>query len=127
MRRGTAVGVTLLAIGLAVLIGVVAFHAGTSHGLTEATQGTRVVRVVGPGYGFGWAFFPFGFFLLFFGIMFLMRTLFWRRRWGGPGGPGGPGSPHWEERRRRIEEWHRRQHERGADHPSGTDWGTPGT
>ena len=40
----------------------------------------------------GWGFFPFGFLLFplfLFGFIFLMRGLFWGRRWGGPGGPGG--------------------------------------
>jgi len=128
MRPAGWVAVTVFAIAVAVLIGVVAVHAGTSNGLAQASQGARVIRVVGPGYGFGWGFFPFGFFLLFFAVMFLMRMLFWRHRWG-PGGPagGGPGSARWEERRRRVEEWHRRQHEHDVDDRFGAGPGTPAT
>jgi len=113
MRPAKAIGATLLALAVAVLIGVTAFHAGAAHGVAQASHG-QVIRVVGPGFGWGFfGFFPFGL-LFFFGLWFLMRGLFWRRRWGGPGGPGGA---QWEERRRRMEEWHRRQHERDtSDH-----------
>jgi hypothetical protein len=118
MRRATAIGVTLLGIAVAALLVVGAYHAGFSHGTVQA-HGTQVVHVVGPayGYGWGWGFFP-GFLLFplfFFGIFFLVRGLFWGRRWGGPGGPG---HEHWEDRSRRFEDWHRRQHEQSmGDHP----------
>src|SRR5205823_6450499 len=93
MQRATVIGVTLLGIALAVLIAVGAYHAGSHHALvttTTTTTGGQVVHVVGPGYygHWGWGFFP-GFLLfplLIFGFFFLMRGLFWGRRWGGPGG-----------------------------------------
>ena len=93
MRRGIVIGVTLLGIAAAVLIAVGAYHAGAHHTVVQQTQGGEVVRVVGPGYygHWGWGFFP-GFLLfplILFGFFFLMRGLFWGRRWGGPGGPGG--------------------------------------
>jgi hypothetical protein len=125
MRRGIGIGVLLLVILAGIALGVGAYHAGVSHGVAEAASDGRVVRVVGPGYGFG--FFPFGLFLfpLFFIALFsLFRWAWWGRSWGhdhdhshghhghGPFGPGGHD---------RFEEWHRRQHEQDAgDHtPSG--------
>ena len=93
MRRGTVIGVTLLGIGVAVLIAVGAYHAGSHYALVQTTTaGGQVVRVAAPGYygHWAWGFFP-GFLLfplLIFGFFFLMRGLFWGRRWGGPGGAG---------------------------------------
>ena len=119
MRRATMIGATLLVILGGVLIGVGAYHAGVSHGLVQAGHADQVVRVVGPGYYGGWGFFP-GFLLFplfIFGFIFLMRGLFWRRHWGGPGGPYG-GHKGWEDRGAKFEDWHRRQHEQATgDHP----------
>jgi hypothetical protein len=122
MRRGIGIAVLLLAILAGIAIGVGAYHAGVSHGLAEAASGGRVVRVVGPGYGF----FPFGLFLFplfLFAIFALFRFAWWGRRWGGGYGPG-PGHGHdhgpgpWGEGWRRAEDWHRRQHEQDSgDHP----------
>jgi hypothetical protein len=119
MRRGWALAVLLLVILAGIAIGVGAYNAGVSHGLAQAREGGQVVRVVGPGYGFG--FFPFGLFLfpLFLFLIFgLFRAAFWGRRWGGPGGhwdgPGheGSSSGQWGKGRGAMfEEWHRRQHE----------------
>jgi hypothetical protein len=125
MRRATVIGVTLLGIAAAVLIAVGAYHAGSHQAVVQTTtEGGQVVHVVGPGYygHWGWGFFP-GFLLfplLIFGFFFLMRGLFWGRRWGGPGGPGGyGGSSGWQERSKAFEDWHRRQHEQSAgDHTS---------
>jgi hypothetical protein len=125
VRRGIVIGVTLLGIAAAVLIAVGAYHAGAHHTVVQqTTQGGEVVRVVGPGYygHWGWGFFP-GFLLfplILFGFIFLMRGLFWGRRWGGPGGPGGYGGGHgWEEKGRMFEDWHKRQHEQSSgDHPT---------
>jgi hypothetical protein len=117
------IGVTLLGIAAAVLIAVGAYHAGVHHTVVQqTTQGGEVVRVVGPGYygHWGWGFFP-GFLLFplfIIGIIFLMRGLFWGRRWGGPGGPGYGGGHGWEEKGRMFEDWHKRQHEQSSgDHP----------
>lgn len=125
MRRATVIGVTLLVIAAGVLIGVGAYHAGVSHGLVQAGHG-EVVGVVRPGFGYGWGpgFFPFGFLLFplfLFGFIFLLRGLFWGRRWGGPGGYGYGGGHGWEEKGRMFEDWHRRQHEQSSgDHtPAG--------
>ena len=126
MRRSTVIGVTLLGVAAAVLIAVGAYHAGTNHSLVQTTAGGQVVHVVGPGYygHWGWGFFP-GFLLFplfIFGFFFLMRGLFWGRRWGGPGGPGGyGGGSGWQERSKTFEDWHRRQHEQATgDHtPAG--------
>jgi hypothetical protein len=125
MRRTMVIGLVVLAILAAVGIGVGAYNAGVSEGLQQSGQGAQVVRVVGPGYGPGFGFFPFGlilFPLFVIGIAVLVRGAFWRGRWGGPGsgpggygrpGPWGPGGP------QRFEEWHRRQHEQSTDQASG--------
>lgn len=120
MRRTMVIGAVLLAILAAVGIGVGAYNVGVSEGLQQGGDAAQVVRVVGPGYGAGFGYFPFGFILfpLFvIGIFLLLRGAFWRGRWGGRGwgpggygpggyrGPWGPGGP------QRFEEWHRRQHE----------------
>ena len=120
MRRAYIIAVLLLAILGGTAIGIGAYHAGVSHGLAQAATGSQVVRVIGPGYGFG--VFPFGFFLfpLFvIGTILLVRGLFWRRRWGGPGHPGswGHDGP-MHGRSDMFEDWHRRQHQQAAgDHP----------
>ena len=113
MRRGMGILVLLLAILGAVAIGAGAYNAGLAEGLEQS--GREVTRVISPGYGYG--FFPFGFILfplLFIGLFFLLGRLFWRGRWGdhphphwGPG-PYGKGPS-------MFEEWHRRQHEGGAE------------
>jgi hypothetical protein len=112
MRRGMWIGVLLLVILVGIAVGVGAYNAGLHQGLEESGRTGEVVRVVGHGGGF----FPFGlilFPLFLLGIFALMRGMFWRGRWDGPG-PG-----HWGERGpARFEEWHRRQHEQGTgDHP----------
>ena len=118
MRRMMWIGALLLAILVGVVVGATSYHAGVTHGLEQAGHASQVVHVVGPGYGYG--YFPFGFLLFplfLFGIFFLVRGAFWRRRWDGDHehphwGPGGGGYG-------RPEEWHRRQHEQSSgDHPS---------
>jgi hypothetical protein len=114
MRRAFGIGALILIILMGVAIGVGAYHAGVTHGLAQAADGGRIVRVVGPEEGF----FPFGLFLFplfFFLVLFLARGLFWRRRWYGNGswGPdhhGGPG-PWSKGGPAMFEEWHRHQHE----------------
>ena len=91
----------------AVIVGVVSYNAGVSHGL--AISPALANAPVGPyvGYrpwGFGFGFGPF-FLVLFWFLAF--RMFFWggfhRRRWHFGDDPGGP---------RTFEEWHRRAHER---------------
>jgi hypothetical protein len=129
MRRGFTVVMVVLLLLAGIGIGVAAWNAGVDHGIqqqvTESGEGVQVIRVVGDRFGPGWGFFPFGFLLfpLFvFGMFALVRAVFWRGRWGGPGraGPGGPwqGGMH-----DRIDEWHRKEHEEaggsgGAGPPS---------
>lgn len=93
-------------------IGVTSYHAGVTHGLASHENATVVVRDGGE---FGFGFFPFflifplGFFLFFA----VLRGGFRGGRRGmnsggrGPGG-GGEGGP----MAARMEEWHRRAHER---------------
>jgi hypothetical protein len=124
MRRGWALAVLLLVILAGIAIGVGAYNAGVTHGLAQAREGGQVIRVVGPGFGFG--FFPFGLFLfpLFFFLIFgLFRAAFWGRRWGGPGrgrwdgaGHEGQSSGRWG-KDAMFEEWHRRQHEEPPSAP----------
>jgi hypothetical protein len=116
--------VLLLVILGGVAIGIGAYNAGVSHGLTQAGHATQIVRVVGPGFGY----FPFGlilfplFFILIFGVA---RAAFWGRRWrGDPGhwespGPGQGGPAGWrKDRRSMFDEWHRAQHDAAhGDHP----------
>jgi hypothetical protein len=122
MRRGLVIGVTLLVIAAGILIGVGAYHAGVNHGLDQAENASRIVRVEGPGYGF-----PFGlllFPLVIFGF-FAIAGSFRRRRWaayggpgrwgGGPGHWGGPGKFGFDEGT--VQEWHRRLHEE-SEHTS---------
>jgi hypothetical protein len=141
MRRGIVILSVVLLVLAGVGIAVGAYHAGESHGVAEQVQqiqttapdGTEVVRVVAPayGYGYGWhgGFFPFGllvFPLFIIGTILLVRAIVWRTGpwrhgwgpggwggpgggWGGPGGGGPPGSR--EEFRERVESWHRQMHE----------------
>ena len=114
MRRATWIFVALLVVLGGVAIGVGAYNAGVSHGLTQAGHASQIVRVVGPPEGF----FPFGLFLFplfFFGIIFLLRAAFWGRRWHG----GHPHGGSWEGRDRMSEDWHRRQHEQGPGGSTG--------
>ena len=106
------IGVLLLVILAGVAIGVGSYNAGVNHGLAESGRAVQIVREVRPD-----GFFPFGFLLFplfFFGVLFLLRALFWGRRWGGPG-HGGWDSGRWEGRGGRLEEWHRRQHDEAPD------------
>jgi hypothetical protein len=116
MRRGMGLLVVLLAILVAIAIGVGAYNAGLHQAVvTEGGRAGEVVRVIGPGHGYGYGFFPFGFLLfplLFIGLFFLLGRLFWRGRW------GDHPHPHWGPRPygkgpSAFEEWHRRQHEEG--------------
>jgi len=119
------IGLVLIAILTVVGIGVGAYNLGVSEGISQGLEqsgeATQVVRVVGPRYGPGYGFFPFGF--LFFplfviGIFLLLRGAFWRGRWGGPGyGPGGYGryGPWGPRGWQRPEEEERRQDDRGRE------------
>jgi len=125
MGRRMWIGALILAILVGVVVGVSAWNAGVTHGLEIARQGGQVVRVIGPGYGFG--FFPFGLFLFplfLFAIFALVRGVFWRGRWRGYG-PGGHGmGPSGEGGRAMFDEWHRRQHEQNRERVSAGGEGT---
>jgi len=99
MRRPWLAVLALAIVG--VLIGVLAYNAGYSHGLAHSGTAVQVVREVG--------FFPFGFFAIFFVAMFALRIFFWsswRRRgpWGNQGGPRG-------RMQDRFDEWHEQRHD----------------
>ena len=117
MRRGFGWGAAILAVLLAVGIGIGAYNWGVQEGLEQSGKAVEVVRYVG-GHGFG--FFPFFLiFPLFFLALFAFKGAMWRRHGDHGHGPGGhgPGGPRWEQG---YEEWHRRQHEAGG---SGTSAG----
>jgi hypothetical protein len=129
MNPGSAwrIVIGLLLVAAAVALGVGAYQAGLAQGLAQT--GTAVAPGVVPYYGwhpfgFGFGFFGFLGTLLFILLIFaLIRALVFR---GGPrGGWYGPGGGwrggHWESRGQEMfDEWHRRSHERGPDHPEGT-------
>ena len=112
--------VVVAALG-ALLIGVVAYNAGLSHGAAQAaiaagsaaTPGTPGVPVPPYAYAWGWHR-PWGFGFPFFFVIFfwfiLLKGLFsggpWRRRYyyGGP-----------DRMVDGFDEWHRRAHERMRD------------
>ncbi|HJT37139.1 MAG TPA: hypothetical protein VJ818_01835 [Actinomycetota bacterium] len=88
MRRPW-LGIVALAIS-GVIVGLLAYNAGYSHGLAHSGTAVTVVRDTG--------FFPLGFFAIFFLGMFALRLFFWssrRRRWP----------------RDRFDRWHEKQHE----------------
>jgi hypothetical protein len=117
MRRGFGWGVAILAVLLAVGVGVAAYNWGVSDGIEQSGKAVEVVRYVGHGFGF----FPF---FLFFPLLFLAIFAFkgwgWRRHGHEHGhGPGGRGP--WESR---FEDWHREQHQTGSG--AGTAGGAGG-
>jgi hypothetical protein len=126
MRRSMVVGAAILAVLAVIGIGFAAFNAGVDQGVSQQLARTgdaqQVVRVVGPGWGYGRGFgFPFGlilFPLFVVGIVLLLRGAFWRGRWGGgprwwgPGyGPGGPGYGRPWGGPEAFDEYHRRLHD----------------
>ena len=119
-RRPRALAGALFGVLVAVVVGVVAYNAGVSHGLAQqmvaAGPGPYPYGYPGPhpwGFGFGF-FFP-----LLFGFL-LLRLIFW----GGHGhrwhrGPGYCGAGPYDVPPA-FEEWHRRAHERGPKGPDVT-------
>ena len=126
----------ILVVGAAIGIGVTAYDAGLTNGLTQSGQvvvtpgAYPVAPYAGYGWGFGHGFGFFGFFgflLFLFLFLGLIRAAFGGRRGWGPGGRGHErgdwrggdwrGSP-WESRAREIhDEWHRGQPD-GGDKPA---------
>jgi hypothetical protein len=117
-KKGAHATMRNLFIGLLVVAALVvgggiiaqtAYQAGLSTAVTTAAASAPAGTVVTPvapvpypyyygGWGWGWGHgFPFlgfiGFFLFLFLIFGLMRAIFWRGRWGGPGGRSGWGGP----------------------------------
>lgn len=93
-------------------IGVTSYHAGVTHGLASHENATVVVRDGGE---FGFGFFPFflifplGFFLFFAVLRGGFRG---GRRGPTPGGWGPRGGDEGGPLAAKMEEWHRRAHER---------------
>ena len=97
-----------LALVGSVMVGVLAYNAGLSHGAADAAAAGGNL----PPYFYGWGWHrPFGFgwgfpiFFLFFFWIFFARFLFW----------GGPWRRRWHYYRDvppSFDDWHRRAHER---------------
>ena len=85
MRRGWAIGATLLVALLTVGIAVGAYNAGLDEGVRRAADSSQVVTVVGDRYGHG--FFPFGFFL--FPLLIIGTFLLIGKAFRGPRGHWG--------------------------------------
>jgi hypothetical protein len=109
----------MLGVLLAVVVGLVAYNLGFSHGLAQHVAAPPAGAYPWAPHPWGFGFFPVLFFLLFW--FFVVRVLFWgvagRRAWRygrgcGPGygyGYGGGGLPPM------FDEWHRRAHERDRE------------
>jgi hypothetical protein len=124
---------TLLLVALIAVIGVNVYNAGVAEGLAEAARaaaaaGEDPAVVVppyvgpyggyGPGWGYGWGggFGIFGLLFFILGVFLIFALLRAAFGWGRLGGPRGPGGSSWQdERRRRLEEFHRDLHH--ADEP----------
>jgi hypothetical protein len=90
-----------------IVVGMVAYNAGLSHGLA-AGSGAGAVPPGGVPYGWHrpWGFFPFGPFLFLFFWLFVFRMFAWRGYHGPWRDRGGP-----FETESQLDEWHRRAHE----------------
>lgn len=119
MNRSRFVVIVVAALLFAAVVGGIAYNVGVANGIEHSGR-----MVVAPGAGAGhvpypynwyrpWGFgFPFFFPLFFFILLiaFLVRGVFGRvHRYGYGCGPEG-----------RLDEWHRRAHERMWNEPSGT-------
>jgi len=82
----------LVTLGIATIVGLVAYHAGQTAQIVTTTGGDG--RAIYPGY-YGFGFFPlFGLFWVFLIGFLLFRFVFWRP-WGR--GPGGYGGGYWHQ------------------------------
>jgi hypothetical protein len=121
-----AIGLGLVVVLLAALVGVTAFRAGLDRGVTHTVVTTpatvpgeggtpgSTVLVPAPGYGWagyghGYGWHPFGFVGPILGILvlfFLLKLVFFGF-WGGRGGWGGR-RDRWDEHAREVHDaWHR--------------------
>jgi hypothetical protein len=125
MRRAPLMGMVLFVVALLGAVAVTAYAAGSHWDHRQATVqvvdfpgpqsdgGSTVVRVEpdrGRFFPFGFLFFP----LLVFGLLWLFSGASRGRRWH---------DRHWHDGPDSFEEWHRRQHQAGPEHPAGTESG----
>jgi len=109
MNRRFQLGTLLLALFVAVAVGILSYNAGVSHGLAIAPVSTggpppaAVPYVYYRPWGWGWAFAPL--WLLFFWF-FVFRMFLW----GGWSGRGWYYRHGWRTPEA-FDEWHRRAHE----------------
>jgi hypothetical protein len=117
MRRGFGLIGLLVTAVLVVIVGAIAYNIGWSDGVaTHLPAGTAAA----PPYYYGYGWHPFGFFGIFFfllfifGIFWLLRLAFFGRMmmggrgWGYKGGGYGHGVPPGIEDR--LQDWHKRAH-----------------
>ncbi|HWF85139.1 MAG TPA: hypothetical protein VG222_09840 [Vicinamibacterales bacterium] len=114
-------GAVWAAVLFAVIVGIVSFNAGVSHGLAVsapsvgAAPGTAVPFYWYRPWGFGFGLFPFAFVLFWFLLFRVAFGGFHRRRWSYYGPHDVPSS---------FDEWHRRAHERMNGVPPAQSHGT---
>jgi hypothetical protein len=116
MRRGFGLFGFLVTLIVLVTVGAIAYNLGWSQGVaTQVPAGTAAI----PPYYYGYGWHPFGFFGIFFfllfifGIFWLIRLAFFGRMmrgggWGYKGGYYGHGVPPGIEER--LQDWHKRAH-----------------
>lgn len=98
-----------LAIGFvacSVLVGIAAYSIGLSQGAAHAAVAAGASSAEWEWHRHWGVGFPFGFFILFWFVLMMVRGVFWggpwyRRRW----------HYDWDDDPRRFDEWHRRAHE----------------
>jgi hypothetical protein len=113
MRIGMAI---LLILG-AVIVGAIGYQIGVSQAITVATPGATTVPAVYPYFWHPFGFFGFGFLGLLFPLLFLFLIFgLVRAAWWGRGGYGG-GRWYGGDRRAMLEQWHREMH---GEKPAGT-------
>ena len=112
MRRSAAIFGAIL---VAVVVGMLGYQLGVSHGIAVSGQLAAAPNGVVPYYGYRPHFFGFGPFFpfLFFAFWFvLLRGFFWggRRRWHSH-------RAYWDDSAAGLDAWHRRAHERMTTEP----------
>ena len=115
MRIGMAI---LLILG-AVIVGAIGYQIGVSQAITVATPGATTVPAAYPYFWHPFGFFGFGFLGLLFPLLFLFLIFgairgFGAGRWGGYRGGWYGG-----DRRAMLEQWHREMH--GEKPPASTE------
>jgi len=112
MRGYTWIGVLLLALLVGIGGGMIGYNVGLSVAANVAAGSGATVVYPAVGWGFGFPFFGFIFFIV---LLFVVFGAFRRAAWGGHHGYGPGSGGYWKNRGDAFEEWHRRQHGDAAD------------